>query len=64
MSLYYFYILDEDGRTAAHRERLCPDDSAAVEMALSLSGGRSVDIWTDDRCVAQFVQSNETVLRC
>lgn len=64
MSLYHFYILDEEGRTAAHRERLCHDDSAAVEMALSLSGGRSVDVWTGERCVAQLAQSNETVLRC
>ena len=64
MGHYHFYILDEDGRTAAHRERVCNDDSAAVKIAPSLSGGRSVDIWTDDRCVAQLAQSNETVLRC
>lgn len=64
MSLYHFYILDEDGRTAAHRERLCDDDSAAVDIAPSLSGGRSVEIWTGDRCVAQLAQSHETVLRC
>jgi len=61
---YHFYILDDDGRTAGHREHLCQDDDAAMEIALSLSGGRPVDVWTGDRCVAQLVQNNETGLRC
>ena len=64
MGHYHFYILDDDGRTSGHREHSCQDDSAAVEIALSLSSGQAVDVWTGDRCVAQGVHTNETALRC
>ena len=61
---YHFYILDDEGRTAGHREHICWDDPAALEMARSLSGGQLVEVWTGNRCVAQVVPNDEGGLRC
>jgi hypothetical protein len=51
---YHFYILDEGGRTAGHREHICRDAGAALELAHALGEGRAVDVYAGERCVARL----------
>jgi hypothetical protein len=55
MSAYRIYELTADDHVAAPPTVVdCPDDSAAIERARKRLNHRTVEVWTQDRCVIRM----------
>lgn len=62
MGTYRFYILDRNNHIIEHRERACPDDLDALDMARFLSGDHPVELWMGARLVAHVNKAISTTV--
>jgi len=55
---YRVYILDESGHFLRAVELVCPNDDAAKEQAKQFVDGHDVELWQQDRQIANFVANS------
>jgi hypothetical protein len=60
MAEYRVYLVGTDDHFYDAIPLICADDAEAIEHALSLAVGHSVELWQLDRKVAVFPDQNKT----
>jgi hypothetical protein len=58
MTEYRVYILDKNGHFLRAVELICPNDDAAKEQAKQFVDGHDVELWQQDRRIANFVANS------
>jgi len=66
MQAYRAYIVCLDGRTLGRSEFFCADDEAATERAKQLVDGNDVELWRDDRKIAELkgLRTSDSTFQC
>jgi hypothetical protein len=58
MTEYRVYILDKNSHFLRAVELVCPNDDAAKEQAKQFVDGHDVELWQQDRRIANFVANS------